>query len=521
MEMKHHKGGHQISNVIIPFHHLPEEVTVGEAVQAITLLAGAGQSGSAAAAVATPATSSAAARKAAAASRAALKAEDNGSGVNGGVDGDHGSEKKGGKAGQKQDGGAAETSTRGNGKGGKRKQTMTVKQEFAGSSSQQQQAEALAAAQQAQQQQLHAQQQTMLSTMPMLPYPSSSPVYLQHGSGMPGGFTQLSPSSPSTAASMYPQLPNVPSSLPLSISAFDPSLLQLQQQATTPNPSTLSPSTSSLLLAGNLSPNTLFSLPLPDHYSALLHKSQQQLNFYISSNSAFGKVGKGEGGKGDEADSDGRGGGGSGSGEKRRKVEGGNGISGSASSAGEDGEAKAEGSQDETSSTLSSLSASEERLMAAAASSSSSSASSSAKRQRDVSALDPMSDFFLLRSESAASSISLTGSGVALHSFTPPSSAMPQHLLTPPPSSAFSSASLSKPGHPTPIKIPTASRLSPSLSPLLSQSLSMSLSPSPSLVPLGSYTLSPPPNTPSLMDSEGLFAITSANAEGGGVRRSM
>ena len=39
MEMKHHKGGHQISSVLIPFHYLPGDLTVGEGVQAITLLA--------------------------------------------------------------------------------------------------------------------------------------------------------------------------------------------------------------------------------------------------------------------------------------------------------------------------------------------------------------------------------------------------------------------------------------------------------------------------------------------------
>ena len=43
MEMKHHKGGHQISSVVIPFHYLPGDLTVGEGVQAITLLAAGSQ----------------------------------------------------------------------------------------------------------------------------------------------------------------------------------------------------------------------------------------------------------------------------------------------------------------------------------------------------------------------------------------------------------------------------------------------------------------------------------------------
>ena len=484
MEMKHHKGGHQISNVLIPFHHLPEVVTVGEAVQAITALAGAGAGNGSG--TAPPPLISKKLPTALKLSKSEAASRSNG---DKGGDGDNGStEKKGGKAAHVK---TEDSGGRGNGRSSGSKRKSASKEAPSNPSPSREHSGG----------DLQRDRQKMYEQLvnSMMPYTASSPVYMQpqHMSS----FAQLSPTSPGPG-SMYPQLPSIPGSIPLSISAaFDPSMILAPS---TPG-ATLSPNTLSAL-SGGLSPNTLFTLSA-DQYSALLNKSQTQLQsqaqlqFIVSSNSAF----KTRLGKGDKGDDD-VGGGGGGSAEKRRKVESGDGD-----------DSKGEGAQDDAHSTLSGTSAGEELMGGGSSSSSSSAVTGALTRQRDVSAgLDPMYvDNFLLRSESAASAGSLPGgTTVSLHQFG--ASTGMQNLLPPP--ASFSSA-LSKPGHPTPIKIPTASRLSPSLSPLLSQQLGMSLSPSPNLVSLGTYTLSPPPSTPSLIESDPLFALASVNTESGPVRR--
>ena len=556
--MKHHKGGHQISSVVIPFHYLPGDLTVGEGVQAITLLAAGSQPQSLnAASTASSHASSGKKARGGSGTKAEQDSDDNGRSTGhgkgrGGVNRDdehhqsNSSTRKSGKQSSVKQEAASEKSNGGRSGSKRRHSSRDSKQSSAAA------AAAVAAA--AEQDKQHQQQQANIEARSihqknlqhlalvnsMVPFTPSGPatIYMQH----PASFSQLSPSSPSNTS--YPQLPNQPSSLPLSISAFDPSMLL--QQPGTPNTSLMSPNTAHML-SGQLSPGTLFANITNEQYAAMVRRGGvgagnaspggEGLNFYISTNSAFKTRAGSKGGGVDKADEDGAAAD-SGSGQKRRKVDSGGGDG----AEGED--SKPEGAHDDSGSTLSGGSAGDDLVMLTSASASSPNpASNTAKPPRDISAVDPLmfDSSFLLRSESSASTFSLPGTTISLHPFT--SSASSHSLLPPQPStyhsaaaaaaaaiaaaSAHSAGGGSKPHPPPSIKIPTASRLSPSLSPLLSQGLGMTLSPSPSLVPLASssnyYTLSPPPSTPSLSESDGLFAaVSAAGLEGVSVvRRSV